>query len=54
VTDAAPTEAELALVARDLEQALGEPPGSLVLVSPHRCNGYCRCHLSVKEEEQHG
>jgi len=30
------TEAELALVAGDLERTLGEPAGSLVLVDPHR------------------
>jgi hypothetical protein len=35
--------AELALVARDFEQALGEPPGSLVLLDPHRCDDFCRC-----------
>jgi hypothetical protein len=35
-TGAAPTEAELALVARSLEQVLGEAAGSLVLVDPHR------------------
>jgi hypothetical protein len=46
VTDATPTEAELALVAGDLEQAMGQPAGSLVLVGVHRCNGYCCCHLS--------
>jgi hypothetical protein len=44
VSHAAPTEAELAGIARDLERELGLPAGSLELVDPHKCNGFCRCH----------
>jgi hypothetical protein len=34
--DAIPTEAEVALAARDLEQVMGLPAGSTVLLDPHR------------------